>query len=363
MKRALSACFAFIFSLTCLCACGGTYFSKNDVVFAGIMLDVKLSGGNPQRAYDEMTSLAGEINAAISLGVPNSVISAFNDADAGRKFSVTKRVFDLVNLAKAAYKSTDGAFNPCLTDVSKAWGVDNDGIATGEPPADFPTEAELEALRQSVVPDLIETREENGGYYIGKLASGVKIDLGGIAKGYLADEFKAIAEKYNVRSGCISLSGNVILIGQYSGDGTERDWGVGVIDPREKNAYVCGFYTHGGVSAVTSGDYERCYFSDGIRFCHVIDPFTLMPVGVTRSDGRLAQKTDYVISATVVGESSAMCDAFSTAVMVLGAGKGAELIERNGYKGLIFTADKKLKTVGEFDFADSQAKYTEYERI
>lgn len=363
MKRAYAAGLAFIFSFVCLCACGGTYFSKSDVVFAGIMLDVKLSGGNPQRAYEEMTLLAREINAAVSLNEPNSVLTAFGEADAGEKIQVTKRVFDLVDLAKSAYELTEGAFNPCLPDISEAWGVDNDGIRTGGPPESFPTETELEALRQSSNPDLVETIERNGVYYIRKLANGVKLDLGGIAKGYLADEFKAIAERYNVRSGCISLSGNVILIGQYSGDRTPRDWGVGVIDPREKNAYVCGFYTHGGVSAVTSGDYERCYFSDEVRFCHVIDPFALMPVGVTRSDGRLAQKTDYVISATVVGESSATCDALSTAAMVLGAEKGAELIERNGCKGLIFTADKKMKTVGEFDFAASQTKYTEYERI
>ena len=363
MKRSFATIFAIILVSACLCGCAPSYFVKSDAVFAGIVLDVKLYGGNPEKAYEEMVSLATEINGAISLGEPNSVINGFNAAGAGKKFSVNKRVYDLVNLAKTAYAETDGAFNPCLPDVSKAWGVDNDGIATGNPPASFPTESDLDALRDSANPDLAETSEENGNYYISKSADGVKLDLGGIAKGYLADEFKAIAERYNVVSGCISLSGNVILIGRYEEGNSERDWGVGITDPREKHAYVCGFYTQGGVSVVTSGDYERYYFSDGIRFCHVVDPFTLTPVGVERTDSGFAQKSDYVISATVRGVSSAKCDALSTAVMVLGAEKGAELLEREGYDGLIFTADKKMKVVGKFDFAASQTKYTEYERI
>lgn len=360
MKRALAAGFALIFSLACLCACSATYFTRNDVVFAGLVLDVKLSGGNAQKAYEEMVSLAREVNSAVSLSEPDSVISAFNAAEKETEISVTERVYDLVRLAKEAYNETDGAYNPCLTDVSKAWGVDNEGIKSGESPQSLPTAEQLEALRPTVNPDLIAAREENGNYYISKLADGVKLDLGGIAKGYLDDEFVSIAKKYNVSSGCISLSGNVILLGQNKTGSTERDWGVGVTDPREKNAYVCGFYVPGGVSAVTSGDYERYYESNGVRVCHVIDPFTLMPVGTAREGDTLRQTTDYVISATVVGESSAKCDALATAVMVLGLEKGAEMLARHGYSGLIFTADKRLKIVGEFNFATSQTKYAEY---
>lgn len=363
MKRSFAAFFAILLIPACLFGCAPSYFVKSDAVFAGIVLDVKLYGGNPEKAYEEMVSLATEINGAISLGEPDSAINAFNESDSGKKIPVIRRVYDLVRLAKTAYAETDGAFNPCLPDVSKAWGVDNDGIATGNPPAVFPTEEELNALRAVATPDLVKTGEENGNYYISKNADGVKLDLGGIAKGYLADEFKAIAERYNVVSGCISLSGNVILIGRYKEGDSERDWGVGITDPREKHAYVCGFYTQGGVSVVTSGDYERYYFSDGIRFCHVVDPFTFTPTGVERTDSGFAQKADYVISATVRGASSSKCDALSTAVMVLGAEKGAELLERQGYDGIIFTADKKMKVVGKFDFATSQTGYTEYERI
>ena len=361
MKRAFAVVCAVVCA-SCLFGCGG-YFVKSDAVFAGIVLDVKLYGGNPEKAYAEMVALAKEIDESVALSKSDSVISRFNDDEECKKFPVPRRVYDLVRLAKTAYAETGGAFNPCLTDVSKAWGVDNDGIAKGTPPEVFPTEEGLNALRAVATPDLVETGEENGGYYVKKSAAGVKLDLGGIAKGYLADEFAAVAKKYNVVSGCISLSGNVILIGCRREGAAERGWGVGITDPREKRAYVCGFYTQGDVSVVTSGDYERYYLSDGIRFCHVIDPFTLTPVGTERTADGFAQKADYVISATVTGGSSAKCDAFSTAVMVLGAEKGAQLLESHGYKGLIFTSGKKMKVVGDFDFATSQTGYEEYERI
>ncbi|MFR6641214.1 MAG: hypothetical protein ACLUSP_07640 [Christensenellales bacterium] len=83
MKRSFAAFFAIILIPACLFGCAPSYFVKRRG-FAGIVLDVKLYGGNPEKAYEEMVSLATEINGAISLGEPDSAINAFNESDSGK---------------------------------------------------------------------------------------------------------------------------------------------------------------------------------------------------------------------------------------------------------------------------------------
>lgn len=192
------------------------------------------------------------------------------------------------------------------------------------------------------------------------------LDFGGIAKGYCVDKLKRIATENGVKSGIISISGNLYLIGKNESGDTSKKWGVGVNNPRrtatEPDQYVCGFY-ESDASVVTSGDYERCYdylvtADQKIKICHIIDGRTLMPIGVKRNaDGTYVQSSDYVISATVIGESSLVCDAYATAVCVLGIDDGAKLLRDNGYEGIIFTADKKYLVVGETEMADSITLY------
>ena len=117
---------------------------------------------------------------------------------------------------------------------------------------------------------------------------------------------------------------------------------------------------------VTSGDYERCYeFDNGdetLRVCHIIDGKTATPIGITYDEttGKY-RRIDHVISATVVGESSLVCDAYATAACVVGAEKAVELIEKIGYRALIFTSDGKFAKVGDFDFSETETLYkTEY---
>ncbi len=346
---------------TCSClGCGRGYFVRSDEVFAGYVLDVKLRGGNEEGAYEAMKALAGEVDASVSLSLPSSVISRFNAASAGERVKADEHACKLFGLAKDACERTDGAFNPCLSALSEAWGVDNAGITSGKPPENFPTESEARTLGESADISLVSLVEEDGETYLVKSESAVTLDFGGLAKGYIADEARAIAASYGVKSGCVSLSGNVLVFGENESGG---EWGVGVVDPRSKFDQICGFYRGGDFSAVTSGDYERFYEAGGVRFCHVLSPFTLAPVGVERTESGFKQSDDYVISATVVGASSATCDALSTAVAALGLERGAGLLERCGYDGIIFTSSGKMRTVGTFKFASSRLGYTEYERV
>ena len=198
-------------------------------------------------------------------------------------------------------------------------------------------------------------------YFLKKTTDGVTLDFGGIAKGYCVDLLKSIAQQDKVDSALISISGNLMLIG--NNNDTKTEWRVGVKHPRPKEQqYVCGL-TISDRSVVTSGDYERFYKYDGLRINHVINPLTLCPVGIDYDNG-YKQSNSFVTSATIVGESSLLCDAYSTAVMVLGATEGAAFLQSVGYSGIIFTSDYKYVVVGELSFISSQTAYkTEYEQL
>ena len=145
------------------------------------------------------------------------------------------------------------------------------------------------------------------------LPDGMEIDLGGVAKGYAGREAAAYLRRHGVASGLLNLGGNVQTIGSKP-DGTA--WRVAIRDPNNDTHYA-GIVEIRDKAAVTSGGYER-YFTadDGQTYWHIMNPAT----------GRPARNG--VISATVIADDGALCDALSTALFVMGAEK-AERFWRN----------------------------------
>ena len=96
----------------------------------------------------------------------------------------------------------------------------------------------------------------------------------------------------------------------------------------------------------------------------IIDGQTLVPISLKANEDGYIENGQAVCSATVVGESSMLCDAYATAVSVMGVSKGKQFLTEKGLKGLIFTADKKCAVVGQFDFVSSETLYlTEYQAV
>ena len=139
-----------------------------------------------------------------------------------------------------------------------------------------------------------------------------RLDLGGVAKGYIADRIAAFLKERGVKAAVIDLGGNVVLVGKKT-DGSP--WRVGVRKPFAENGELLGVIETGEASVVTSGIYERQFESGGMVYHHILDPNTGMPVS---SD---------VVSATVVTDNSMAGDALSTMLVLLGSDKAAELLE------------------------------------
>lgn len=330
------------------------YFEKDATVFSGAMtLYVKLLGADAPAAFDEMTETLEKIGSEISLTDENSALAYFNEkAAANEKVEISKETHDLISLALDFEKETLGAFSIGAFNLSKLWGLDVDGYSGYDPFEDIPVKGDLPDYGANVLPakehcdvSSLALSQQAEKYFIEKLDGELKIDLGGIAKGYCADLCVNIAKAHSLKSALINISGNIALMGGYYDGRKFTDWEISVLQPRPKAALyreeVCALRSIGDVSIVTSGDYRRFYrHESGLQLCHIIDPIGGLPTDITLgADGKsYVQKSEVVSSATVMCDSSAAADAYSTALCVMGIENAAKFLQgKRGADALIFT--------------------------
>ncbi len=155
--------------------------------------------------------------------------------------------------------------------------------------------------------------------------SGVRIDLGGIAKGHAVDRAIALLQARGIQHALVSAGGDSRIIGDRRG----RPWMVGIRDPRQENKAVA-VVPLSNAAISTSGDYERYFEADGVRYHHIINPGSGQPVSGIRS-------------VTVVGADSTTMDALSTSVFVMGVKKGLALVESlPDVEAVVVDADGKM---------------------
>ena len=242
---------------------------------------------------------------------------------------------DLLRLCVRYTEKTDGCFDVTVADVVSAWGFATDSYQV-------PSAEELAVLLAFVGSDGIVLDGDTV-----SLRENVRIDLGGIAKGYASDCVRALWDERGIESGIAALGGNIYCRGMKS-DG--RRWTVGIRDPQAADGYV-GLLSLSDCFAVTSGGYER-WFEDenGNRYHHIIDPKTGYPAhsGLT--------------SVTVVSDCGTAADALSTALYVLGADRAIGLWrELGGFELVLVTEDGRVLVTegldGSFDSASEDYTY------
>lgn len=235
-------------------------------------------------------------------------------------------------------EKTDGAFDVTVADVVAAWGFTTDSYQV-------PDAETLAALLPYVGSDGI-TLDGN----TVSLKENVRIDLGGIAKGYASDCVKELWDELGIESGIAALGGNIYCRGSKS---DAAPWTVGIRDPKAADGYV-GLLSLADRFAVTSGGYER-WFEDenGNIYHHIIDPKTGYPARSGLS------------SVTVVSESGTAADALSTALYVLGADRAIALWRELGSFELVLVTEdgRVLVTEGLAESFDSASEDYSYEYI
>lgn len=310
-KKILLFLFLCIFSLLNFsCASAGTPYQE-DFFAMDTYMTVKVYGKNAERAADACISEIRRLDSLLDKNEETSEIYRLNHAQ-GEAVELQPEVLELLRLSLLYAQQTDGRFDPTVEPVSGLWNIH---AGTGH----VPLESELSSALKKVGYDKLVVTETTA-----QLLDEAQIDLGGIAKGYAADRAIEILREYGIERAVISLGGNVYVLGQRD---RANPWKVGIQDPDDKTK------THGTLavsdcSIVTSGDYERYFEQDGVRYHHIFDPSTGLP-GNTG-----------VRSVTVVCKSSTKADAYSTALFLMGPEQGMEFYRaQGGFEAVFLLAD------------------------
>jgi thiamine biosynthesis lipoprotein len=245
----------------------------------------------------------------------------------------------LLQEAKKISELSDGAaLDITVAPIVNAWGICSDDPR-------IPSANEINDLLPFINYNDVLIDEENSTVMLQR--EGQKIDLGGIAKGYIGDLAIDIYKEYGITSAFINLGGNVVVLGNKP-DGSS--WKVGVQDPRGDTSDIIGYVEVCDQAVVTSGDYQRYFIEDGKRYCHIIDPTTGYPID------------NDLMSVTVITSSSADADGLAKAI-VLGLDDGMAFIEAyDGAEAIFITTDKEIYVTeglnDTFHFEDTKNEYT-----
>lgn len=248
------------------------------------VIEQKWYGESADTVYTGMETKIREIESALSLHLSQSEIAAINENAGVQPVEVSQRTFDLLQRAKELSEQSDSAFDITIAPVVELWGITSDH-------PHVPTDEELaQAMALMGLEDLVLDEEACTAYLT---RPGMAIDLGGIAKGWTADQLREYARELGAERGYVSLGGNLMIIGERP-DGDPFKFGLR--DPQgDASTYLGTVTLEDGCTMATTGGYERYFEEDGIRYHHVLDPRTgypadsdLLSVAVISKDGTLA---------------------------------------------------------------------------
>lgn len=278
--------------------------------------------------YNEFSSLWEEVKGvlisvenSISTTIETSCIYKFNQAEAGATVELDQTAYEILTLAKTVYNQTEGYFNPAVYQSVRLFGFGSAQVKKPDKLPDGNTVQAYKTLSDSFAD--LTLSQTDGKYYATKPTTTVKVDgtthslkldLGGIGKGWCADKINELIDKSGFKYGYFNFGSSTMAVKSHStSDG--NFYTLGVTDPRADDAYAKFKIKDKCLS--TSGDYEQYYEIDGVRYCHIIDPTTGSPIQTG------------IASVTVVGGSAAEDDALTTALSAMGKQKAVEYINNN----------------------------------
>ena len=292
---------------------------QKETYMMGTIIQLKVYGENAQIAVEKSEKRIKEIEDKMSVNIKTSEISQLNAKAGISGQKLSPDTYSVIQKAIKYSKLSGGALDITIEPIVKLWGI-------GTEKERVPSKSEISEKLKLVNDNDIILDDKNSTVKL----KGVNqaIDLGAIAKGYTADEVKKILLENKVKSALINLGGNVYAVGSKI-DGT--DWTIGIQNPLSTRGEYLGTVSFSDKSVVTSGNYERYFIKDGIRYHHIFDPTTGYP----------AEKG--LISTTIVSNTSIDGDALSTSTYILGLDKGMKLVESiKGVEAIFITKDKKI---------------------
>ena len=331
----LSGVLLFLLCIAMLTACQNSDKNKKvskDIFAMDTYMTVTAYGKNAENGVNKAVDEINRLETVLSAEKQESDIYKLNETGSGTLSTDTKNI---VSKALEINKTTNGAFDIGIYPLMVKWGFTTQKY-------NVPSKNEISKLLKDVDSSKIIFDEKSGNI---KLKENMKIDLGGIAKGYTSSRVMQIFKECGVTSGLVSLGGNVQALGTKT-DGTA--WQIAIENPDKSSDYI-GVVSVKDKAVITSGGYERYFEKNGKTYHHILDPET----GYPAESG--------LKSVTIVSDDGTLADALSTSLFVMGKEKALDywrehknefdtvLVEDNGDITITGGLEKIFKSNFKFD--------------
>lgn len=334
-----------IFSLICCYSCkqSETPYYKLTGPAQGTTYNITLQTNNPDGIKKSLDSIFADFNTSMSLYIDFSTLVNFNTADSIFCYdpNLDKYFEPIFKTAKEVFKNSGGAFNPSIAPLVNYYGF---GYKEKKELKSLDTIKIKELLKLMVFDSLEIDQSSPTQWCIRKPQKEVMLDFNSLSPGYAVDIVASFLESKGLRNYMIELGGEIKALGV---NDRKQEWVIGINRPKE-GADVSEIELPlmiSNKSLATSGNYRNAYESKGMKFAHIINPFTGM-----------SQPTD-ILSATVIADECIIADAYATAFMVLGLDKSLELISQLKGVEACFIYDSEGDGIFEFKVSEGFSKY------
>lgn len=276
-------------------------YSKQEIKM-GTLVEVQLLASSQRVANKAISAAFSEVDRLeniLSSYRNNSEVAKLNHNAGIKSVKVGNDLWIVIKKAIQINHLSKGAFDITFKPLWDLWKTN-----TQSPPS----LNQINCALKLVGTEKIKLDSDNHSVFLP--IKGMKIDLGGIAKGYVVDKALHVLEKLGIKNALVNAGGDLRAIGKHF----DRFWTAGIRHPRKKGVNIASLPIH-NEAIVTSGDYERYLIIQGKRYPHIIDPRTGYPV-------------QNMISVTVIGPTAMEADAISTSIFVIGDREGLKLANK-----------------------------------
>lgn len=321
----LAVSLVFIFALSCNLAKKNDDIYRENRILMGTLVSISISSLKDGQAR-EMVSRAFELMGKLekTLSVDSDALKLLEQkAGSGEFTTLPPEVFYVIKEGIRYGGLSRGKFDVTVFPLTRLWGFSDE-----DEKKDIPTPEAIKKVLPLIDYRKIICRNENQVYIE---QNGMKIDLGGLAKGYIVDMASRFLRENGVDDFIIDAGGDMAVHGKKNG---KANWKIGIQNPWDKNG-IEAVMELSDMAVATSGDYERFIVKDGVRYHHILDPHTGYPTGK-------------ITSVTVTADTTLKADVLATSAFLMGPSDGLALLEKlDGVEGIIITKEKEvMKTSG-----------------
>jgi len=291
-----------------------------DTVVRISVYDYELPERKIKKAIDRAFKEMSRIEAMTSSSIDTNYIARISKESGVTAVNVSPEVFSLMKNSVEVSEKTHGAFDITIGLIKNQWAFDSDHAHVPDI-----------LLIHSLLPLVNYRNIQFDHRKIMLTQPGMRIDLGGIAKGYIIDQGVKVLQNEGIKSGIVEAGGDLRIFGHRP---YRKMWRIGIRHPREGEGKLIAVLETNETSIATSGDYERYFIQNGKRYHHILDPKTGFPARGC-------------VSVTIVTKNALLADGYATGVFVLGPEKGIALIDNlPSVEGVImYTKGDTLKHV------------------